>query len=104
MYGTIARMELKPGMEDAFTRFGEEAAMRTPEGAVASYVYRMDAEPDVLYLRCLFPASSAVRLRNHQILTYRSPALRVRCVSVSPGLGTRRVSVMMSVRCPLSTL
>ena len=59
MYGTIARMELKPGMEDAFNRFGEEVSRRTPEGAVASYVYRMDAEPNVLYLVAVFTSKEA---------------------------------------------
>ncbi len=59
MYGTIARMELKPGMEDAFTRFGEEVGRRTPEGAVASYVYRTDSEPNVLYLVAVFTSKEA---------------------------------------------
>jgi quinol monooxygenase YgiN len=59
MYGTIARLELKPGMEDAFNQFGEEVNRRTPEGAVASYVYRIDAEPNVLYLVAVFTSKEA---------------------------------------------
>ena len=59
MYGTIARLELKPGMEDAFNRFGEEVSRRTPEGAVASYVYQMDAEPNILYLVAVFTSKEA---------------------------------------------
>ncbi len=50
MYGTVARIRVKPGM-------GEEE-MRIP-GYVAQYVYRMDADPDELYLTVLFESREA---------------------------------------------
>ena len=61
MYGTVARMRVKPGvaaqLEALSTRMaGEEAGS---PGYVAQYVYRMDADPDELYLAVIFASREA---------------------------------------------
>jgi quinol monooxygenase YgiN len=50
MYGTIARMQVKPGMEEQFMEFGREMESVDLPGFIASYVYRTDAYPNVFYL------------------------------------------------------
>jgi len=59
MYGTIARMRLKPGIADR--AIDELAAMEgnAPPGAVAVYIYRMDNNPDELYMAVLFESREA---------------------------------------------
>jgi quinol monooxygenase YgiN len=54
MYGTIARLEVRPGAEKQLRE--AMAAMRTRQvpGFVASYLYRMDADPNELMLAVLF--------------------------------------------------
>jgi len=59
MYGTIAHVRARPGMEarlkEEIRRF-EEA--RTP-GAIASYVYRMDADSNDYYIAIIFESKAA---------------------------------------------
>jgi quinol monooxygenase YgiN len=54
MYGTIARLQLRPGAEKQLLE--ALAAMRTRQvaGFVASHLYRMDEDADVLMLAVLF--------------------------------------------------
>ncbi len=52
MYGTIARIQVKPGKMDELIASGREGA--APPGFVAEYVYRMDADPNTYYLVVLF--------------------------------------------------
>lgn len=59
MYGTVARMRAKPGAETELAeqmRIFEEAHV---EGAVASYVYRMDSDPSEYYLAVVFTNKEA---------------------------------------------
>ena len=61
MYGTVARIRVKPGMGAQLEELGRrmaEAEMRIP-GYVAQYVYRTDADPDELYLTVLFESREA---------------------------------------------
>jgi quinol monooxygenase YgiN len=61
MYGTVARLCVKPGMSaqlEALSRRMAEEEMQTPR-YVAQYVYRMDADPDELYLTVLFDSRAA---------------------------------------------
>lgn len=54
MYGTVARMRAKPGIEAQLAdqmRIYEQAHV---PGAVASYVYRMDSDPSEYYLAVIF--------------------------------------------------
>ena len=51
MYGTVAKMKLKPGMEQAFKEFSERASYRdnTP-GLVFDYVFKLDSGNDEYFL------------------------------------------------------
>jgi quinol monooxygenase YgiN len=53
MYGTIAKMRIKPGMEQAFDKVGRRAQDEI-DGIVGQYVYRIDSEPNVYYLAVIF--------------------------------------------------
>ena len=57
MYGTIARVRIKPGMEEQLLVLG--AGMERDPGEVASYVYRMDAEPGIFYMVAIFESKEA---------------------------------------------
>jgi quinol monooxygenase YgiN len=59
MYGTIARMRAKPGSESQLAeqmRIYEEAQVA---GAVGSYVYRMDSDPNEYWLAVIFSSKEA---------------------------------------------
>lgn len=59
MYGTVARLRVKPGAEGQLIEFTrDESAIKIP-GLVAQYVYRMDNDPDEYYLVVLFESRSA---------------------------------------------
>jgi quinol monooxygenase YgiN len=53
MYGTVAKMQIKPGMEQAFDEVGREARNEI-DGIVGQYVFRMESEPNVYYLAVMF--------------------------------------------------
>lgn len=54
MYGTIARLRLKPGAEKKLLEISQsESGLKIP-GYIAQYVYRMDNDPNEYYLVVLF--------------------------------------------------
>ena len=53
MYGTVARLRVKPGMEEQLTALGREQGAQIP-GLVAQYVYRLDLSPNEFYLVVAF--------------------------------------------------
>ena len=53
MYGTIARMKVKPGALPALEKMSQEARSRA-KGYVGSYVYQMDKDPNEIYMVVLF--------------------------------------------------
>lgn len=54
MYGTVARIRVKPGMEAELLRqVHEEDRARIP-GYIGQYVYRMDADANVYLVAVLF--------------------------------------------------
>lgn len=59
MYGTVARMQLKPGAQQQMADQLREFESAQVLGFVSSYVYRMDAEPDVYYLAVAFQSKDA---------------------------------------------
>jgi quinol monooxygenase YgiN len=59
MYGTIARMRLKPGMDERILQFSRDLERVQIPGSVASYAYRMDTEPNVYYLAVVFESKAA---------------------------------------------
>jgi antibiotic biosynthesis monooxygenase (ABM) superfamily enzyme len=54
MYGTIARMRLKPGMEEQLRSFSEDVNAVPMPGYLAEYVYRMDQDANEYYLVVIF--------------------------------------------------
>ena len=59
MYGTVAKLTVKPGQVNAL-----RSAMTSPSprpGSVAGYVYQMDEDPNVLYLVAMSESKAAYR-------------------------------------------
>jgi antibiotic biosynthesis monooxygenase (ABM) superfamily enzyme len=59
MYGTVARLHIKPGMEARFQELQQEFNAAHVPGSVTQYVYRMDNEEDVYYLAVIFENKAA---------------------------------------------
>ena len=58
MYGTVAKLRVKPGGLEAFQRNMKRQSEEI-RGAVAQYVYRMDDDPNILYLAVIFESKEA---------------------------------------------
>lgn len=59
MYGTVARMRLKPGMDGQFlAQMSQYDQLQVP-GFVRSYLYRLDADPQDIYLAVVFESKEA---------------------------------------------
>jgi quinol monooxygenase YgiN len=58
MYGTIARLRLKPGNLDALRRFGEGPGTQ-PLGLVFQHVVQADADPNEVWLVVGFESRDA---------------------------------------------
>ena len=63
MYGTIGHLRIKPGMEGQFRQLLQEQARAFETGLVsgfvASYAYRMDADPNDYYVAAVFEGREA---------------------------------------------
>ena len=63
MYGTVGRLRIKPGMEGQFRQLLQEQARAFETGQVpgfvASYAYRMDADPNDYYVAAVFESREA---------------------------------------------
>lgn len=60
LYGTIAKMKLKPGAEDKIMRL-MEGPQAGREGHVATYVFKSDADPDVHFITTVFESKDAYK-------------------------------------------
>jgi len=60
VYGTVARLQVKPGKEAELQRLGQEMAPQIP-GFVFQHVYRTEADPNELYLVVGFESEKAYR-------------------------------------------
>lgn len=57
MYGTVARLSIKSGMEAEIATFAESwKTTRRPhvEGVVGGYIYRLDAKPGTMIMAMVF--------------------------------------------------
>lgn len=61
MYGTVARMVLKPGMREQFVALWREIDGPGFPGRVAEYLYQSDTNPDELYLAVVFASEEEYR-------------------------------------------
>lgn len=59
MYGTIARFQVKPGMEAKLKEIEEEFKTAAVSGFVVTYIYQMDANPQEYYLATVFASKDA---------------------------------------------
>ena len=59
MYGTIARMQVKAGAEDAFLRVTEEIEGVPVQGMTAVYVYQMDRDSREYFMVAVFESKEA---------------------------------------------
>jgi heme-degrading monooxygenase HmoA len=61
MYGTVAHMKVKPGMEAQFLQIANEIGMGKAPGQVAVYAYKMDRDSREYYLAAVFESREAYR-------------------------------------------
>ncbi|MEX2446250.1 MAG: antibiotic biosynthesis monooxygenase [Dehalococcoidia bacterium] len=61
MYGTVARMRMKPGAGDQMRALMEEYERTPIDGMVSTTVYRSDDDPDEVYLAVVFDSREAYR-------------------------------------------
>jgi heme-degrading monooxygenase HmoA len=59
MYGTVARLKIKPGSEDWFKQYAERSAREIAEGFVFSHVYKLDSGGDEYILVVAFTDKDA---------------------------------------------
>jgi quinol monooxygenase YgiN len=59
MYGTVARMKVKPGMEQKLMALSQSQDMRSIPGLVAEAVYKLDGKPDEYILVVAFDSKEA---------------------------------------------
>jgi len=54
MYGTVARLRIKPGAEKQLIEMSRQESGLNIPGYIAQYVYRMDKDPNEYYLVVIF--------------------------------------------------
>jgi heme-degrading monooxygenase HmoA len=54
MYGTVAKLTIRPGTAEDFERVASGQADAKMEGYIGSSVYRSDADPSVYWLTAVF--------------------------------------------------
>ena len=59
MYGTVGRARMKPGMEERLQQLAQDQIPNIPAGFVFQHVYRMDSDPNELYLVVAFESREA---------------------------------------------
>jgi heme-degrading monooxygenase HmoA len=60
MYGTVARMTLKPGSEEKMMK-AMEGSDAGRIGHIATYVFKSDADPNVHFVTTIFESKSAYK-------------------------------------------
>ena len=59
MYGTVARMQIKPGAEGQLEQQLREFESLKVPGFVTTYVYHMDADPQTFYMAVVFDSKES---------------------------------------------
>jgi heme-degrading monooxygenase HmoA len=60
LYGTIAKMKLKPGAEEKIMQMMEGSQIAR-EGHVATYVFKSDTDPNVHFVTTIFESKHAYK-------------------------------------------
>ncbi len=58
MYGTVARMRVKQGMEAQFQRVARELESERAPGQIAVYAYQMDRDSREFYMAVIFQSKA----------------------------------------------
>ena len=58
MYGTVARLRVKPGMDGKLLELLRDFETAQVSGAVALYVYQMDTDPSIFYEAVVFESKA----------------------------------------------
>jgi quinol monooxygenase YgiN len=61
MYGTVARMRVKPGMESQLRAMMSEYDTLAIPGMNTTYLYRMDDDPNTFFMAVVFESREAYR-------------------------------------------
>jgi quinol monooxygenase YgiN len=61
MYGTVARMKVKPGARKELMAWAEKGGRRPGSGGVAVYVFQMDANANEYYAVAIFESEEAYK-------------------------------------------
>ncbi|MBI2761057.1 MAG: antibiotic biosynthesis monooxygenase [Chloroflexi bacterium] len=59
MYGTVARLQVKPGKEADLIAFGDQVGVTTIPGLVRELIYRMDVDATEFYMCVAFESKEA---------------------------------------------
>ena len=59
MYGTVAHMRVRPGMEETLAKQMRDFEAAKVPGAIAAYVYRMDADPHDYYMAVVWESKES---------------------------------------------
>lgn len=59
MYGTVARMRIKPGAESQLEQQIRQYDTLNVPGFVSTYVYRMDADPQTYFMAVVFDSKAS---------------------------------------------
>jgi heme-degrading monooxygenase HmoA len=60
VYGTVAKMKLKPGAEEKIMQL-MEGSQAGRDGHVATYVFKSDADPNVHFVSTIYESKSAYK-------------------------------------------
>lgn len=59
MYGTVAQFHAKPGTEAQLAAYNRDIGSIAIPGITATYVYRLDADPNTYFLAVIFKSKEA---------------------------------------------
>ena len=59
MYGTVARMKVKPGGWEGLRKLSEDELNLKIKGYIAQYVYKLDSNPNEAYLAVVFDSKES---------------------------------------------
>jgi len=67
MYGTVAHMQVKPGMEEALAKQIRDFEAAQVPGALAVYVYQMDVDPHDYYMTVVWESKESYLANAHSL-------------------------------------
>ena len=70
MYGTFARIQIRPGKIERFLARVRELSAEKDPGLVNEYFYQMDEDPNVMYMAVAFESREAYRANSERPETH----------------------------------